>query len=354
MKMALRLAHRGAGFVSPNPMVGAVLVKDGRIISTGYHHRHGGSHAEVQAIEGASESVKGAVLYCNLEPCCHLDKQTPPCAQRLIREGIKKAVISDLDPNPKVHGKGVKLLRTAGIEVVTGLLKTENSELNRFYNKYTCTNRPYVTIKIAQTLDGKIARQKGKQSWISSAGSRKMVHRLRTEYDAVLVGGNTVRIDNPELTRHGVKGRNPVRIIVDGKLRLNPGFKIFENATQERVIVLAGNNRLNFSKKKSLESTGCKVILLPADRQGRINLDHILDFLAGEKITSLLVEGGQQIFSQFLENDWTDELAFVIAPQIWGGGIPAIKRGKNFYTQNWRLHEKKNISGDLLLIYRRS
>jgi len=354
MKQALRLARKGKGFVSPNPLVGAVLVKDGRIISTGFHRRYGQAHAEVLAIESATEDVRNAVLYCNLEPCCHTDKQTPPCAQRLVQEGIKKVVIAGLDPNPQVNGKGVALLQKAGIEVQTGVLAEENRELNRFYFKYTKTHQPYVTLKIAQTIDGKISRERGKQTWITSVESRKMVHRLRAEYDAVLVGGNTVRIDDPELTRHDEKGRNPIRIIMDGKLRLKPEYKVFRSAYRERVMVIAEKSRDNKSKVKKMDLTKCKFILLPADQQGKIKISRILEALAREKITSVLVEGGQQIFSQFLETGWADELKFIIAPQIWGNGIPAFDSGTFGSIQNWRLHSKKNIDRDLVLVYRRT
>jgi diaminohydroxyphosphoribosylaminopyrimidine deaminase/5-amino-6-(5-phosphoribosylamino)uracil reductase len=353
MKKALQLAAKGIGQVSPNPLVGAVLVKDNRMIGTGYHAHYGQAHAEVRALEAATTDVKSAVLYCNLEPCVHTKKQTPPCAQRLIREGIKKVVIASLDPNPQVQGKGVALLRQSGVEVQTGLLAAENEELNRFYFKYITRHLPYVTIKIAQTLDGIIAAPPASRKWITSLPSRQMVHRWRAAFDAVLVGGNTVRIDNPELTVHGEKGRNPVRIIIDGKLKLNPAFKVFRNDINSRTILICNAAAYHKNKPKIFAGLDCTIIPAVADRHGQIPVKKILKILAREKIMSVLVEGGQKIFTQFVQCDIIDELLVFIAPQIWGKGLPVFAANPLKQTHNWRLHDLRSVAEDLLLIYRR-
>lgn len=355
MKMALRLARKGRGYVSPNPLVGAILVKGGRVIGRGYHACYGQAHAEVRAITSATESVKGSTLYCNLEPCVHTDKQTPPCAQLLIREGIKKVVIAGLDPNPRVQGKGVTLLQQSGIEVHTGILAAENNELNRFFFKYITRHLPYVTVKIARTIDGIIAPGLPPQSgraWISSIQSRKLVHRWRTEYDAILVGGNTVRIDDPELSRHGIKGRDPVRIIVDGNLSISPDLRVFHSGAHSRIIIICADNMYNKKKLKKFEALQCTVIPVAGNPAGKISMKSILKILAREKIISILVEGGQQIFSQFIQDQLTDELIIFTAPRIWGQGLPAFTTGLLNPIRNWRLQAVKNIAEDLLLIYR--
>ena len=353
MKMALQLAGNGKGFVSPNPLVGAVLVKDNRIIGTGYHAHYGQAHAEVRAIEAAAADVKGAVLYCNLEPCVHTRKQTPPCAQRLIREGIKKVVIASLDPNPQVQGKGVALLQQSGVQVQTGLLSAENEELNRFFFKYITRRLPYVTLKIAQTLDGKIAPLQISRKWISSLASRQIVHRWRAGYDAVLVGGNTVRIDDPELTVHGETGRNPVRIIIDGKLNLNPDYKVFSRDYNSRIILIYNEAAYHKNKLKKIEALNCTVIPAAGDHKGQIPVKTILKILSREKIISVLVEGGQKIFTQFVQSDLVDELVVFIAPQIWGKGLPVFVSNPLNKIQNWRLHTVKKVAEDILLVYRR-
>jgi diaminohydroxyphosphoribosylaminopyrimidine deaminase/5-amino-6-(5-phosphoribosylamino)uracil reductase len=353
MKMALQMARKGLGHVSPNPLVGAVLVKQNKIIGRGYHAGYGQAHAEVRAIESAAESVKGATLYCNLEPCFHSDKQTPPCAQRLIREGIKKVVIASKDPNPKVQGKGIVLLQQTGIEVVSGILAAANEELNRFYFKYMTQNMPYVTLKIAQTIDSKIAAGPASQTWITSLPSRRMVYRWRTEYDGVLVGSNTIRMDDPQLTRHTAKGRNPVRIIIAGKLRLTPAYRVFQNIAHSRAVIVCATKTVDQGKINKFKTAGCQVWQLAGNMAGRIPLEKILKKLAAEKICSVLVEGGQQIFSQFIRDDLADELKIFIAPQIWGGGIPAIGDSPINKIRHWHIHQQKRISEDVLLVYRR-
>ena len=199
IRRSFHLAQKGKGHVSPNPLVGAVIVKNGKVIGKGYHKKYGSAHAEVNAINNSTESVAGSTLYCNLEPCSHIKKQTPPCVPLIIQKKIKKVVISNFDPNKEVNGKGIKQLREAGVEVVTDVLEDEGKDLNKFYFKYVKEKLPYITLKIAQSIDGKISVAKNKQTWLTGKESIKYVHKLRSEYDAVLVGAGTIRTDNPQL-----------------------------------------------------------------------------------------------------------------------------------------------------------
>ncbi len=342
------LAKKGRGFVSPNPLVGAVLVKDCRIIGEGYHQRFGGPHAEVNAIEAAIEPVEGATLYVNLEPCCHLNKKTPPCAQRIVAEKIARVVISNRDPNPKVSGRGLQLLRDAGIEVEEGILNEEGAWLNRFYFKHVSSGLPWVTVKIAQTKDGFIAREKGKQSWITGPGARKEVHRIRAEHDAVLVGAGTVLADDPQLTVREVKGPNPVRVILDGKLRSVGSRKVFDDEHRERTWVLCGKP-VSRGKLEYLHKKGCRVISLPKNDSG-IDLKTVLKLLAENKVISLLIEGGQEVFTQFLSENLVDELLVIQSESKWLNGLPAF--GKEIDVQSYyKLENEKKLGADRLFQY---
>ena len=245
IKHCFNLAKKGKGSVSPNPLVGAILVKNGKVIGKGYHKKYGSAHAEVNAINNSTEKVTGSTLYCNLEPCCHANKQTPPCVPLIIEKKIKKVVISNLDPNKEVNGKGVKQLREAGIEVITDVLEDEGKDLNKFYFKYVKEKLPYITLKIAQSIDGKISVAKNKQTWLTGKESIKYVHKLRSEYDAVLVGAGTIKTDNPLLTVRNVKGRNPIRIIIDGKLNIPIKSKILNSNDPENTWI--------FTSKKANE-----------------------------------------------------------------------------------------------------
>ena len=220
MKEALRLARRGLGKTSPNPMVGAVIVRDGNIIGKGHHRRYGGPHAEVEAIRDAQGDINGATMYVTLEPCCHYKKKTPPCLDLLLQYDLKKVVIGTLDPNPVVDGKSVEALRQRGIETISGVLGEECEKLNEVFFKWIRKGMPFVTLKLAQTIDGRIATDTGDARWISSEKSRKLAHKLRGTHDVVLIGVGTVMADNPQLTVRNVKGRNPQRIIVDSNLKI--------------------------------------------------------------------------------------------------------------------------------------
>lgn len=348
IKRTFELAKKGAGYVSPNPMVGAVIVKNNNIIGEGFHDKFGEAHAEVRAIENASESVKGATLYCNLEPCCHLDKKTPPCAQRIINEGIKKVVICNLDLNPLVNGKGVRLLKKSGIDVETGVLKKEGEQFNRFFFKYIKNKIPFVTVKIAQTLDGKISESKGKQSWITGKESIKLVHKWRSEYDSVLIGAGTALIDNPELTVRHTQGRNPIRIIVDGKLKVSPDLNVFNNKNPEKTIIITTPSA-DIKKIKTFKSKALHILIFKTENE-RINLNDVLSEIGKIGIASVLIEGGSQIFSQFISEKLFDELKIFISPKFFVNGLPVLNSSTGNYL-NFHLSSSEKISDDLLITY---
>ena len=346
MRMALSLAKKGAGSVSPNPLVGAILVKNDKLISNGYHARFGGPHAEINAIQGAVEPVRGATLYCTLEPCSHTKKKTPPCAQRIIKEGIKRVVIGSIDPNPKVSGKSIRMLRAAGIEAKSGILSAECDELNRFFFKYITRGVPYITVKIAQTIDGKISREPGRQIWITGKKSQRLVHKWRSEFDAVLVGAGTIRTDNPQLTVREIRGRNPFRIVLTNSLDLPPESLIFSLKDSEKTIIYTGVETTTPGYTK-IKPIGIDVVYI---KKGPDQLKHILSDLAKRKIASVLVEGGQNVFSQFITSDLVDELQVFIAPKLFGHGVASFLSTGD-YRSEFYLHKARKVGEDMLLTY---
>ena len=312
IKECFELSANGNGFVSPNPLVGAVIVKNRKIIGKGFHSGYGKPHAEVEAIKNATEDIKGSTLYCNLEPCCHTNKHTPPCVPLIIQNGISEVVISNLDPNYAVNGEGVMQLREAGISVVMNVLENDGKELNRFYFKYVTKMIPYITIKAAQSLDGKISKDRDQQTWLTGKVSKIFVHQQRTIYDAVLVGANTINVDNPELDVREVEGRNPKRIIVDGKLSISLDSIVFSANDIKNTWIITSENADQTKLKKIIEKD-VTVFQLPADNNNRIRLIDILNKLGEEKITSLFVEGGGNIFSQFIDQKLFDEVIILQA-----------------------------------------
>jgi len=322
MKMALKLARRGLGWTSPNPMVGAVLVKDNRIIGRGYHHRFGGNHAEVNALQHAEANPAGATLYVTLEPCCHYGK-TPPCVDAIIKNKIKKVIIGTPDPNPQVSGKSVTILNQRGIETRIGVLEEECRELNEAYFKYMTTGRPLVTIKFAQTLDGRIATASGDSKWISSEEFRKLAHRLRATNDAILVGINTVLADNPQLTVRLVKGRSPIRIILDSRLRMPLDAEIVRTRDVAPVII-AATTQADMEKESHLRELGIEVLETQSDISGGIDLQGLLKALGERNISSLLVEGGAKVITSFLRQKLADKFIVAVAPKILGKGTDAV------------------------------
>jgi diaminohydroxyphosphoribosylaminopyrimidine deaminase/5-amino-6-(5-phosphoribosylamino)uracil reductase len=322
MRQALRLARRGLGRVSPNPMVGAVIVKGGRVIAKGCHHIFGGDHAEVDALKHAKEDVRGATLYVTLEPCRHWGK-TPPCTDAIIKNKIGRVVVGMQDPFPEMRGKSIELLKQKGIETVVGVLESECRALNEVYLKWVTAGLPYVTVKWAQTLDGRIATAQGGSRWISSAESLKLAHKLRATHDAILVGVNTVIKDNPELTTRLVKGRSPARVILDSHLRIPLDAKVLSNQEAAGTMVAATASP-PVGKLPDLKKMGIEVLNIPPDSTGRVDLKELLKVLARRQISSLLVEGGGETITSFLRAGLADRVIAIIAPKIMGRGTEAI------------------------------
>jgi diaminohydroxyphosphoribosylaminopyrimidine deaminase/5-amino-6-(5-phosphoribosylamino)uracil reductase len=320
--MACRLALKAAGRTSPNPMVGAVLVKEKKIIATGFHQFAGGDHAEIVALKRAGAKAKGAALYINLEPCSHQGR-TPPCTLSLIQVGIKEVIAGMKDPNPLVAGRGFRQLRGAGIRVRVGLLNEECESLNEAFVKYITRRLPWVTLKLAATLDGKIASATGDARWISTADSRAMVHRLRNHVDAVIVGSGTALADDPQLTCRIPGGRNPWRIVLDGRLRISPSAQIFCQRDPEKTIVVT-SDQSSARKIRLLQARGAQVWKFSLHK-GRIPWAAVLKKLAGLEITSVLVEGGATVAASALKEQAVDKVVFFYAPKILGGdGQPMI------------------------------
>ncbi len=322
IRLALEIAKKGVGFVSPNPLVGCVIIKNKKIIGAGYHEKIGNNHAEINAIKSAKEDLEGSTLYVNLEPCSHFGK-TPPCVDEIIKNKIKRVVVGTLDANPIVNGQGIKKLKQAGIDVEVGILEKECTELNKFYFKFINQKIPYVTLKAAQTIDGKIADSSGDSKWVSSLESRKYVHQLRSVYDAVLVGYNTLLIDNPNLNVRFIEGRNPKKIILDSKLRISTDKKIFSDKNNENIIIVTSQKSKTKTKKlKSLASLNVSVVFVDEDLSGNLNLKKLLKILGKKGITSLLVEGGSKVYSYFIKQKLFDDFLVFVCPKILGSGLP--------------------------------
>ena len=324
MKRAFALARRGRGKTSPNPMVGAVLAKDGRVIGEGWHRYYGGAHAESEAVRSALAagiSPNGADLYCTLEPCCFNapDKHQPPCTDLIVKNNIKNVFIANLDPNPKVSGKGAAILEEAGVKVNTGLCSEAGEELNRAFFAFHRKGRPFVHLKAAQSLDGRIAAQDGSARWISDEAARRMVHRLRGDYDAVLVGRATALADDPELTVRLAKGRNPRRIVLDSGLALRETAKMLSLTDKSKTIIFHANDA-DAEKAAKLRSLGAELIPVKPASNG-LPLKKVLAELGKRGIQSVLVEGGAGVFSSFLREGLWDRISIFIAPVILGGGV---------------------------------
>lgn len=318
MAQALRLAARGLATTSPNPPVGAVVVRRGRVVGAGYHRRAGGPHAEVVALRRAGQRVRGATLYVTLEPCCHLVKRTPPCVPLIITSGITRTVVGALDPNPKVLGRGVAALRRAGITVQMGAARDGAHRLLEPYRTRVTTGRPFVTLKVAATLDGKIATAKGESRWITGPAARKAVHRLRAQSDAVLVGIGTVMADDPSLTvRTGQAGRRgPLRIVLDPSLRISLRARVLTDAKAPTLIVTTRAG--SAGKRAALTRRGIEVLVLPARRR-RIPWTTLLRELGRRGVSSLLIEGGAEVNASALRERAVDRVLFFLAPTILGG-----------------------------------
>ncbi|MDE6666586.1 MAG: bifunctional diaminohydroxyphosphoribosylaminopyrimidine deaminase/5-amino-6-(5-phosphoribosylamino)uracil reductase RibD [Ruminococcus sp.] len=315
MKTALELAKKGMGFVNPNPMVGAVIIKDGRIVGKGFHRKYGELHAERNAFADCTEDCAGADIYVTLEPCCHHGK-TPPCTDIIIEKKIRRVFIGSSDPNPCVAGKGVQTLRKHGIEVVEGVLKEECDRLNEIFFHYITTGKPFVTMKYAMTIDGKIACHTGLSKWITGEQARKQVHYERLKHSAIMVGVGTVLADNPMLDCRLENGRNPVRIVCDTNLRTPLDCNIVRTAEKIPTVITTCSE--DKEKISEYENFGCRVMQV-SNKDGHTNLCELVLKLGDEKIDSILLEGGGELNESALKSGIVNKVQTYIAPKIFGG-----------------------------------
>lgn len=323
MTLALRLAAKGQGTTSPNPMVGAVVVRHGRIVGQGFHLRPGTPHAEILALRRAGQQAHGATLYVTIEPCCHLAKRTPPCVPDIIRSRVSRVVIAMQDPNPWVQGKGAAALRRAGLSVTIGVARAEARALNQSYGYWVQTGRPYVTLKAGMTLDGKLATAAGESQWITSSASRREVHHLRRVTDSVLVGVGTVLADDPSLTaRTGLRceqltPRQPLRVIVDSRLRTPLTARILAQQHRAKTII-ATTPAAPAARRSQFQKRGIELLMLPVDRR-RVSLSALFQELGRRGILSLLVEGGSEVNAALFGEKLVNRVCLYMAPRLLGG-----------------------------------
>lgn len=322
MRRALELARRGWGWTRPNPLVGAVVVRDGTVIGEGYHAVCGAPHAEAVALLEAGERARGADLYLNLEPCVDFpEKKSPPCTDAILQAGIRRVIVATADPNPCVNGRGLARLREAGVDVVQGILAEDARRLNEVFFHWIVHRTPFVVLKLALSLDGKIATQAGKSRWITGPASRRLVHALRARYGAVLVGVGTVLADDPALTVRGVEGPQPLRVVLDSEGRIPVGARVL---SPDARTVIATTDRMPMKVEAALRKKGAEVWRFPGEGD-RVDLKALLDRL-GEETDSLLVEGGSEVAASFLAAGLVHKVAFFYAPRILGGrgAVPAV------------------------------
>ncbi|MCM1506300.1 MAG: bifunctional diaminohydroxyphosphoribosylaminopyrimidine deaminase/5-amino-6-(5-phosphoribosylamino)uracil reductase RibD [Ruminococcus flavefaciens] len=315
MKIAVELAEKGMGFVNPNPMVGAVIVKDGKIIGRGYHRKYGELHAERNAFADCTEDCSGADMYVTLEPCCHHGK-TPPCTDIIIEKNIRRVFIGSSDPNPKVAGKGVQILREHGIEVTEGVLKEECDRINEIFFHYITTGKPFVTMKYAMTMDGKIACRTGLSKWITAEPARQYVQHERMRHSAIMVGVGTVIADNPMLNCRLENSRNPVRIVCDTNLRTPIDCNIVKTAKEIPTVIATCSD--NTEKITQYEKFGCRV-MRAGESENHIDLKNLMDKIGAEKIDSILLEGGSELNYSALKAGIVNKIQAYVAPKIFGG-----------------------------------
>ena len=316
MARAISLARNGLGRTSPNPLVGAVIVRDGRIVAEGWHRKAGTPHAEIHALNMAGELARGATVYVSLEPCAHYGR-TGPCARALVEAGVSRVVVAMTDPNPKVAGKGIAILQEAGIEVTTGVLEQEARQLNEVFLKWMTTGLPFVALKTAMTLDGKIATAAGQSQWITNEASRYETHRLRDIFDGILVGINTALADNPSLTTRlkEYQGRNPVRIVVDSRARLPLTAKLVTDGAARTIVAVT--EQAPAERVEALRSAGVEIIV--AGSSNHVDMQSLMEQLGAMKISSVLVEGGGSVNFSLLQAGLVDRVYAFIAPKLVGG-----------------------------------
>lgn len=352
MERAIELAKRARGFTSPNPMVGAVIVKDGRVIGEGYHERCGELHAERNALASLTESAEGATIYVTLEPCCHYGK-TPPCTEAIIEHKLAKVVIGSRDPNPLVSGKGAAILRKAGIEVVEDFMREECDAINPIFFHYITTKRPYVAMKYAMTMDGKIATRTGASKWITGEATRNHVQTLRHAYKGIMVGIGTVLADNPMLNCRMQGGIDPVRIVCDTHLRIPMDCQIVQTAdTIETILATSTNEK---EKIDQLIKKGVQILQIP-EKDGCIDLNLLMQTLGEKGIDSILLEGGGRLNDSFLREKLIQKAYVYLAPKIFGGEdaktpVEGIGISLPEQSANFKLQQIQQIEEDILLEY---
>jgi len=318
MRKAIALAKKGEGETNPNPVVGAVVVKNGKIVGEGYHKKAGLPHAEVEAIIGSGASAIGATLYVTLEPCSTFGR-TPPCTNLIIASGIKEVVIATKDPNPIHKNRGIRCLKRANIKVSLGILENEAKEMNRIFEKFVVEKKPYITAKVAQSLDGKIATATGESKWITGLDSRRLVHKLRSQADAILIGVNTIIRDDPLLTNRLYRGskKQPIKIVLDSHLRTPPNSRIFSKDSPQQVILAATpsapTKRIRFFEKKGVR------VLVIKNKKRKVSLKDLMKRLAKMEIAHILVEGGAEVLGSFFKEGLVDKVLFFISPKVIGG-----------------------------------
>lgn len=352
MQHALRLAAQARGRTTPNPMVGSVIVTpEGELLAEGYHRRAGEAHAEVDALRKVDGKAPGSTLYVNLEPCCHYGR-TPPCTEALIASSVSHVVVGIQDPNPKVDGKGIQQLRDAGIQVTVGVLEDECRALNMPYFTHIQHHRPMVSLKAAMSLDGKIATHTGDARWLSHKEARTWAHRIRDHVDAILVGANTVTLDNPALNVRHVEGKDPVRIVLDSKLTTPLASQLYQAPLAEGTWVLT-TEAADASKAQTLSEQGVRVVTLPADKDGHVSIEATLHYINEQKLIHLLVEGGGHIHGSFLRARLVDRVHFVMTPWVVGNnGRSAFQfDGPDLLAHAMQIHDVQStpLGPDILI-----
>lgn len=331
MQRALSLARRGRGRTSPNPMVGAVVVRKGKIVGEGLHPGSGQPHAEVFALKSAGTHTRGATLYVTLEPCCHTQKLTPPCVPTIVQSGLKRVIIGMKDPNPKVSGRGIAYLRKKKVEVNLGVLESEVRKLNEAYTHFVTTGQPFVILKIAATLDGRIAAPDGSSQWITGEKTRRFVHQLRSEVDAVVIGIGTLLVDDPMLTTRIKGGTDPLRIVLDSRLQVPPSARLFHTPSKAPTVIVT-TPKASSEKSRMIQALGADVWTMP-EQGGRVDLSAFIKRLSEEKIVSLMVEGGSQIAGAFLREGYVNKILFFLGAKLMGGeDAQAIFSGRGAST----------------------
>ncbi|MBI2650278.1 bifunctional diaminohydroxyphosphoribosylaminopyrimidine deaminase/5-amino-6-(5-phosphoribosylamino)uracil reductase RibD [Candidatus Woesearchaeota archaeon] len=317
MELAIKLAEKGKGLTSPNPMVGCIVVKRGRIVGKGFHRKAGTEHAEVLALNDAGKKAINSTLYVNLEPCSHWGR-TPPCTEKIVEAGVREVIIGVHDPNPLVDG--FKELKFRGLKTKIGILEHEAKKLNEAYIKYMRTKRPFVVIKVAMSMDGRIATKTGDSKYITSKEARTYVHQLRSEVDAVMVGLNTVLRDNPELTPRLVKGKDPMKIVVDSKLKIPKSCSLMKNPAK---LIIATTSKAKKNEVKKLQQKGINVIMTKS-KNGMVDIGDLVKQLGKHEITSIMIEGGSELNSSAIKAHVVDKIFIFTAPKLIGNGLGAI------------------------------